>query len=151
MRQPRRGISFLTMATESLARRWLRLWVWGFAAYAVLGLMSATQNAANAARAGQAIQWSALLANRLLDNWGFALFVPPLFLLAQRYPMDRATWVRNTLVLLGATFAAVMIKCLWVEPLMSGLIPAAGDITGHVFGEMYDMSSIVVVAQAITF
>jgi two-component system, LytTR family, sensor kinase len=132
-------------------RRWLRLWGWGFLAYTVLGGLSATQNAVNAARAGQAIAWTSLIANRLLDNYGYALFVPLLYLLVRRFPLDRAHWIRSAPLLLAATFACVFVKCVWIEPAMAGLVPLAGGLDAHVFGEMYDMAGIVVVAQAIEF
>jgi two-component system, LytTR family, sensor kinase len=137
--------------TDALWRRWLRLWAWGFLAYTVLGGLSATQNAVNTARAGQAVDWPGLIANRLLDNYGYALFVPLLFLLVRRFPLDRAHWVGSAPVLLVATFACVFVKCVGIEPLTANLIPLAGGFSAHVFGEMYDMSGIVVVAQAIEF
>jgi two-component system, LytTR family, sensor kinase len=134
-----------------LWRQWLRLWGWGFAAYTALGLMSATQNAVNTTRAGQTVDWPALLANRLLDNYGFALFVPPLFLLVRRFPLDRSHWVRSTPILLAATLAFVYVKCVFLEPLGDALVPASWGFSAHLFGEMYDIWSIVVVAQAIEF
>lgn len=137
--------------TDALWRRWLRLWAWGFLAYTVLAVLSTTQNAVNAARAGQTVDWPALIANRFLDNYGYALFVPVLFLLVRRFPLDRAHWVRSAPVLLLATFVCVFVKCVWVEGLTAGLVPLAGGFNSHVFGEMYDMSGIVVVAQAIEF
>jgi two-component system, LytTR family, sensor kinase len=132
-------------------RQWFRLWGWGFAAYTALGLMSAMQNAVNITRAGQAVDWPALLANRLLDNYGYALFVPPLFLLVRRFPLDRPHWVRSTPILLAATLAFVYVKCVFLEPLGDTLVPVNWGFSAHLFGEMYDIWSIVVVAQAIEF
>lgn len=134
-----------------LWRQWLRLWGWGFLAYTIIGGLSATQNAVNTMRAGQAVDWPALIANRLLDNWGYALFVPVLFLLVRRFPLDRTHWLRSAPALLVVTFACVWIKCVWIEPLTLGLVPLAGGFEAHVFGEMYDMASIVIVAQAFEF
>ena len=134
-----------------LWRQWLQLWGWGFAAYTALGLMSAMQNAVNITRAGQTVDWPALLANRLLDNYGYALFVPPIFLLVRRFPLDRPHWVRSTPILLAATLAFVYVKCVFLEPLGDTLLPASWGFSAHLFGEMYDIWSIVVVAQAIEF
>lgn len=136
---------------EAFWRRWLRLWAWGFFAYTVLGGLSATQNGVNMIRAGQPFDWPTLIASRLLDNYGYALFVPPLFLLVRRFPLDREHWARSTPILLAVTFAFVWIKCVWLEPLMGTIVPLVGGFDAHVFGEMYDMASIVVVAQAIEF
>jgi signal transduction histidine kinase len=119
--------------------------------YTALGLMSATQNAVNMTRAGQTVDWPALLANRLLDNYGYALFVPPIFLLVRRFPLDRPHWVRSTPILLAATLAFVYVKCVFLEPLGDTLLPVNWGFSAHLFGEMYDIWSIVVVAQAIEF
>lgn len=148
-KRPRRR--FPRVGTLQFWKQWLRLWGWGFLAYTLIGGLSATQMAVNTARAGQTVDWPALLANRLLDNYGYALFVPLLVLAVRRFPLDRASWIRSTPILLAVTFACVWVKCVWIEPATSGLVPLADRLTSHVFGEMYDMASIVVVAQAIEF
>lgn len=147
-----RAIGSASVSTPlPLWKQWLRLWGWGYLAYTLIGGLSATQLAVNAARAGQHVDWASLLATRLMDNYGYALFVPLLFLAVRRFPLDRANWIRSAPILLGVTFACVWVKCVWIEPFTQDLVPLAERFGSHVFGEMYDMASIVIVAQAFEF
>lgn len=145
------GYVWTMQQTESLWRTWLKLWAWGFAAYTAFGVLAAIQVEANAASSGLPADWWTLFSVTLVNNYDFALFVPPLFLLVRRFPLDHAHWKSSTPILLLATLSCLMVKWAIIEPLETRLLPISNGLAAHVMGSMYELWTIVLFAQAIEF
>src|SRR5947208_17188582 len=82
-------------------REWLRLWAYAFAVYTGLTLLATTSSALNALRLGAPVDLPSLTAHRALEEYTCALFVPPLFWLVHRFPIDRRRWARSVPILRG--------------------------------------------------
>src|SRR5207302_2598746 len=124
---------------ESPGRQWLRLWTWGFAAYPVLGVMAAIQDEVNAVNAGRPAHWLALFVTNYAYHFSYILFVPPLFLLVRRFPLDRAHWKGSAPVLLAVTLGLVVVKIAIIEPLEAQVFALGATFGSHVMGSMYDV------------
>jgi sensor histidine kinase YesM len=131
--------------------RWLRLWAWGFAAYTVLGVMGGIQDEVNAVNAGLAVDWNRLLLANLASHYPLAFFVPPIFLLVRRFPLDRASWKRSAPILAVALLFFTVLTIGIIEPLETRLLPAGISVSSHVMGTTYNLTMIVLAAQAIEF
>lgn len=100
-----------------MRRYWVRLTLAGFAVYTVIAVLLVFSTAAYASGAHETIAWMPYVANRFLEEWTCALFVPVLFWLVDRYPVSRRTWARNTPVLALGAVLSVVIKYVIMEPL----------------------------------
>jgi hypothetical protein len=81
----------------------------GLAATA-LALLTTAQEGVALAYAGQAVPWIGLLKARLVDWYACAIFIPALFWLARRYPIERDRWHRRLPVLLLAGVPVAIAK-----------------------------------------
>ncbi|MGH8242176.1 MAG: LytR/AlgR family response regulator transcription factor [Steroidobacteraceae bacterium] len=84
-------------------------WLVNVAATA-LALLTTAQEGAALAYAGQSIPWTGLLKARLIDWYACALFMPALFWLARRFPLDRKRWQHHLPVLLLAGVPIAIAK-----------------------------------------
>lgn len=73
----------------------------------LLALLTTMQAGAALAYEGRAVPWNGLLRARIVDWYAYALFVPALWRLARRFPIDAAGWQRTLplYVLLGLPVA----------------------------------------------
>ena len=80
------------------------------AAATVLALLTTAQAGLALAHEGQEIPWAGLLKARLVDWYCCALFMPLLFWLARRYPVDRQQWTRTLPIHLLASVPIAILK-----------------------------------------
>jgi two-component system, LytTR family, sensor kinase len=136
---------------------WIRLWIYGYAAYTVLGILNVMSRFGDATMHGMPVHWRPLLINRVLEEYTCALFVPPLFWLVHRYPIDRRHWRRSIPVLVGASLVFVVIKYMFVlRPLWSVVFPEgygtlAQTFAGNTIPVLLDFWSVIGVAHAVEF
>jgi two-component system, LytTR family, sensor kinase len=142
---------FIMQRTKSLWRQWLTLWMWGFIVYSALIVMSAIQNEVAAATAGRHATWLDLFGETAIGHYGYALFVPPLFLLVRRFPLDRAHWKSSAPILLAASFIFTFFRWVILNPIESRLLHISGGFARDVLGPMYSLWTIVAVSQAFEF
>jgi hypothetical protein len=76
------------------AGKYLPLFVVIVGAASALAMLSTAQAGAALAYAGHSIPWKGLMRARLVDWYAYAIFMPGLYWLAGRYPIDRASWHR---------------------------------------------------------
>ena len=76
----------------------------------VLALLTTAQAGLALAHEGQEIPWAGLLKARLVDWYCCALFMPLLFWLARRYPVDRQQWTRTLPIHLLASVPIAILK-----------------------------------------
>jgi two-component system, LytTR family, sensor kinase len=136
---------------------WVRLWLYGFAAYTVLGVLNAASMVGDHMMRGIPVAWHDLLLNRAIEEYTCALFVPPLFWLVHRYPIDRRHWRQNIPLLAGASLLFVVIKYAFV------LRPVWALIFSRSYGTLYqalvpntvpvlfDFWGVIGVAHAVEF
>lgn len=141
---------------EGLGKWWLKVLGWAFLAYTGLFVMSTIQGTINIRYEGLTVQWPLLLTSRALDEYSSALFVPPIFLLVRRFPLDRGHWRVSVLVLLAATTVAVGVKYALTQPVLHSLFPAytasiSSAIATNMLAVLFDFWAVVAVAQAIDF
>ncbi len=85
-----------------------------------LALLTTAQAGLALAHEGQEIPWSGLLKARLVDWYSCALFMPLLFWLARRYPVDRQQWTRTLPIHLLASVPIAILK--------EGIFVAVGNL-----------------------
>lgn len=137
-------------------RWWFRLWGWAFVVYTGLIVLSTIQNAVDITHAGLPVMWPLLLTNRVLEEYSCALFVPPLFLLVRRFPLDRTHWRRSVPILLGATVSFVAVKYALMQPVFrmffpEHVSPIGTAIATNLLAVMLDFWLVIAVAQALDF
>lgn len=97
-----------------------------------LALLTTAQAGIALAHHGQFVPWTGLLKARLVDWYACALFVPPLFWLARRHPVDRMNWPRTLPIhLLAAVPIAISKEAIFVA-------------VGNIFRpDVFDLSTIL--------
>jgi two-component system LytT family sensor kinase len=136
---------------------WGRLWMYGFVAYTALVIFSVESNAGWLLTHGQAVTWGYLVRERCLEEYTCAVFVPPLFLLVRRWPIDRQHWRRSVPVLVGATLLFVLIKYAFLmRPLTPLLLPGPSGglmatLVSNTAPVLLDFWSVIGVAHAFEF
>ncbi len=75
-----------------------------------LAILTTAQAGFALAHEGQEIPWAGLLKARLVDWYSCALFIPLLFWLAQRYPVDRQQWTRTLPIHLLVSVPIAILK-----------------------------------------
>ncbi len=86
----------------------------------VLALLTTAQAGLALAHEGQEIPWAGLLKARLVDWYSCALFMPLLFWLARRFPVDRQQWTRTLPIHLLASVPIAILK--------EGIFVAVGNL-----------------------
>ena len=91
-------------------REWTTLWGYAFVAYTGMVVITATSGALNGRASGLHVDWASLILRHALQEYTCALFVPPLFWLVRRYPLDRRHWRRSLPILVAATLLFIVVK-----------------------------------------
>jgi signal transduction histidine kinase len=92
------------------AAGWLARGALVFAVWTLLALLSTTQTALELIHRGAPVAWGPLLVRRLVDWYTCAIFLPPHWWLARRFPLERETWPRALAIHFAASVACVLIK-----------------------------------------
>lgn len=87
-----------------------RRWALGFLVWTVLALLSASQMAVFLRGTDQAVEWSRLVPQRLVEWYSCAVFTPVFFAAARRWPIDARSWLRHAPVHLLLCAVATVIK-----------------------------------------
>jgi len=138
-------------------REWVRLWSYAFAVYTVLVVLAVTSSALNSLRLGAPVDLPRLVGHRALEEYTCALFVPPLFWLVHRFPIDRRQWRRNAPVLFAASAVCVVAKYVAVYlPVARLAFPGdrttlAAALTLYTVEVLSDFWGVIGVAHAIEF
>jgi signal transduction histidine kinase len=132
-----------------------RGWLAGAAAWTVLALLSVTQGVLRLASRGEPAAWGRELAFGLLDWYSCALFLPPLWWLVRRAPLERGAWARRLPAYAAATLAAAVAKYALLVPLVRVLFGEAGSLgavlAGSVLTEVMILAAAVGVMHAVAF
>jgi len=140
------------------AQPWQWRWVWlgALIAYTVFIILTSLQNAVFAARSGTPIEWRELLLRRVLEEYSCALFVPALFWLVHRFPIDRRRWLAHGSVLLASSVVFVVLKYAVMQPVAALLLRGPTDSVGtavmsNIVAVLFDFWAAIGVAHAIEF
>lgn len=120
-----------------------------------LALLTTAQEGAALAYAGQSVPWTGLLKARLVDWYACALFMPTLFWLARRFPLDRQRWQHHLPVLLLAGVPIAIAKeALFVaigNLLRPGVFDFATILSEDLSYEIMAVWAFLAVAQLLIF
>ncbi len=105
------GTATVSARTRHDVRWWLLITLLGFSAYTLLALIWAMETGVQLLQAGQAVRWGPLTGRILLGSYGCALAVPPIFWLADTFPVERTTWRRNAPLLFAGILA---LSLVWI-------------------------------------
>ncbi|AHG92733.1 histidine kinase internal region (plasmid) [Gemmatirosa kalamazoonensis] len=136
---------------------WLRLWGYAFVAYTALTILATTSSALNELRLGAPIDLPRLVGHRALEEYTCAVFVPPLFWLVHRFPIDRRRWRRSAPILLAASLLCVVVKYVAVYlPLARLAFPSdrptlSAVLTLYAVEVLSDFLGVIGVAHAIEY
>jgi len=136
--------------------KWHWVWIGAFAAYTVLVILTALQNAVFAARSGTPIEWYDLVISRALEEYSCALFVPALFWMVHRFPIDRRHWFSRACLLLASSVVFVVAKYALMQPVAALLVRGPTDSVGtaimsNIVAVLFDFWAVIGVAHAIEF
>lgn len=136
--------------------KWKWVWVGGFAAYTVFIILTALQNAVFASRSGTPIDWYDLVMRRVLEEYSCALFVPALFWLVHRFPIDRRHWLTHGGILLVSSVVFVIAKYTIMQPVSALVVHGPTDSVGtailsNIVAVLFDFWGVIGVAHAIEF
>jgi signal transduction histidine kinase len=136
--------------------RWKRVWAGAFAAYTVFIILTSLQDAVFAARSGTPIRWHDLIVYRALEEYSCALFVPALFWLVHRFPIDRRRWLSNGSVLLLASVGFVVAKYALMRPLAVLVVQGWTDsvetlLISNLVSVLFDFWGVIAIAHAIEY
>ncbi|HEV7596261.1 MAG TPA: histidine kinase [Gemmatimonadaceae bacterium] len=94
--------------------------------WTLLVALSVGETALYMAHAGEAIPWARIIAEPLV-HWGsFGVFIPALFWLARKFPLERGHWGRSVLAQLTASVLCVPVQFL-LYLLLAGRLVEPGD------------------------
>lgn len=139
------------------AGEWLRLWAYALIVYTGVAVLAVTSDALNSMRLGAPVGLGHVVVRRALQEYTCALFVPPLFWLVHRFPIDRRHWRRSVPILLAASVACVVVKYVAVYlPLARVAFPNEGStlaavLTLYAVEVLSDFWGVIGVAHAIEF
>jgi two-component system, LytTR family, sensor kinase len=136
---------------------WLSLWTYAFIVYTGLVVLAVTSHVLESIQVGSPVHLPSLIGHRALEEYTCAVFVPPLFWLVHRFPIDRRHWRRSAPVLLAASVACVIIKYVAIYlPLMWIIFPqdratVVSTMPLYVTDVLAEFWGIIGVAHAIEF
>ena len=136
--------------------KWRWVWAGAFAAYTVFIILTVLQNAVFASRSGTPIGWYNLIVNRALEEYSCALFVPALFWLVHRFPIDRRHWFAHGALLLTASVVFVIVKYAVMQPVSALLVRGPTDSVGaailsNIVAVLFDFWGVIGVAHALEY
>jgi len=136
--------------------KWRWVWAGAFAAYTVFIILTVLQNAVFASRSGTPIGWYNLIVNRALEEYSCALFVPALFWLVHRFPIDRRHWLAHGALLLTASVVFVIVKYAVMQPVSAILVRGPTDSVGsailaNIVAVLFDFWGVIGVAHALEY
>jgi two-component system LytT family sensor kinase len=145
-----------TGGTGGTARYWMWVWLGAFGSYTLLALISVAQSSFFMMHHGEPVVWPDLITDRFLDEFTCVLFVPPLFWLVRRFPIDRQQWRRNVSILLAASISFVVLKYALFFPIdrlfwhgeTESFLAAFAT---HSFAVLLDYWAVICVAHALEF
>jgi len=138
-------------------REWVTLWTYAFVAYTGLFVLTVTSNALNNRAEGLRVDWPSLFMRHALQEYTCAVFVPPLFWLVHRFPVDRQHWRRTLPILLVASLLFVVLKYVALYmPLVRIVFPSdtltlSSALTLDTPQVLVDFLGVVGVAHALEF
>jgi LytS/YehU family sensor histidine kinase len=140
----------------AMRRYWLTVALAAFAVYSMIAVFGTLSSAVYFADAHVAVNWTSFVANKFLEQWTCALFVPVLFWLVARFPITRQSWLRNTPILLGAAFACTVAKYAIMNPLYRLWAGRPTDplwltVVENALPVMFDFAAAMGVAHAIWY
>ena len=142
------------MKADSRERLLRALWIG--AACTVLAALSASQNGAYRAYAGQPVPWLSLLVYSLVDWYGLAVFAPLIFWLVDAYSISRDRWVRRGALHLVSSVAMVVAKICLTVPLFRVIFPESSYsvtrmLAGAFFPQLGPLWGAIGVAHAVQY
>jgi two-component system, LytTR family, sensor kinase len=94
----------------------LRFWLVVLAIWSLLALLSVSQTALYLGQHAIPIHWQTLAVGRLANWYTCALFLPLLFWLARRHPVERTSWARTVPLALVVCFGCAVAKSVIYLP-----------------------------------
>ena len=138
------------------ARYWLTVTLAGFAVYSAIAVLGSISTVAYFLRANVVFDPTSFVANRFLEQYTCALFVPVMFWLVERFPLTRAAWRRNLPRLAAAVAASVLVKYAVMVPLYrlwagDWGIGYALNVLDNFVPVSFDFAAIIGVAHALRY
>jgi two-component system LytT family sensor kinase len=99
------------------SRYWVTVTLAGFAAYTVIAVLGSISTILYFNRAGVTFDATAFVANRFLEQYTCAMFVPFFFWLIERRPLTTTRWRSGVAVYVGVMLASVLVKYAVMLPL----------------------------------
>lgn len=123
--------------------------------WTLLVLLSVGQTALDLAHTGAVIPWGQTIAETLI-HWGtFGLFLPGLFWLARKYPLERGHWRRSLVAQLFASVLCVpaqyMLYLAFAPRLVGPGESLFGLLTAHGLSELRAFWALIGVINAVEF
>jgi two-component system, LytTR family, sensor kinase len=123
--------------------------------WTLLVLLSVGQAVLDLAHAGAAIPWGRIIAEPLI-HWGtFGLFLPGLFWLARKYPLERGQWRRSLAAQLTASVFCVPAQYVLYLALAPRLVGPEGSLfdllTSYGLSELRAFWALIAVINAVEF
>jgi two-component system LytT family sensor kinase len=123
--------------------------------WTLLVLLSVGQTALDLAHAGAVIPWGRTIAETLI-HWGtFGLFLPGLFWLARKYPLERGQWRRSFAAQLAASILCVPAQYVLYLALAPRLLGPEGSLfdllTSYGLSELRAFWALIGVINAVEF
>jgi two-component system LytT family sensor kinase len=95
----------------------VRFWLVVLAIWSLLAVLSVGQTALYLAHLGGPIRWRTIIVGRLANWYTCAPFLPLLFWLARRFPIERRNWGRTVPLTLVVSLACAVAKCAVYLPI----------------------------------
>lgn len=138
------------------SRYWTTVTLGGFAVYSVIAVLGSI---------GTLVYWNQVhfhydttqfVANRFLEQYTCALFVPPLFWLVERFPLTRPNRLRHAGALFGAIAVFILVKYAVFVPAFRLWTGAWGDgywleVLDNSVPVAFDFTAIIGVAHALQY
>jgi signal transduction histidine kinase len=102
----------------------------------LMALLSVLEGALLLSREGQSVELGWLLTDRLSDWYSCAVFVPALYWLTTRHPIERRTWLRALPLHLAASLAGTFLKFVLLLTATPLLGEEGFDLTAEVAGDL---------------
>lgn len=138
------------------ARYWATVTLAGFAIYSVIAVLGSISTMVYFNRAAVTYDVTQFVANRFLEQYTCALFIPLLFWLVERYPLTRGAWRRHLWPLAAAVFASVFVKYAVMMPLYRWWTGTWGigyelEVIDNVIPVCFDFAAVIGVAHALRY
>jgi len=134
----------------------LKATIVAFVIYTAIAALGAISTLAYWKHTQNPVDVQAFVANRFLEQWTCALFVPLFFWMADSVPITRATWKRRAPIFIGVVGASILAKYAVMVPLVRLWTGHWGtsywlSVLDNAVPVAFDFAAIIGVAHALRY